>query len=288
MTEVKLSWADLNSYALRACATLPDNAKIVPVDSDIVNHVAALLIATCHKGKSKHIQLTDGLDEDMAFPVCMVSKSDDVLETSTALLDRSDSVSYAYPWGSLILGDCLEHSIRNILVHIGENPDREGLLETPKRVVASYQEIFKGYSQQAEDHLKVFEGESYDEMVLLKGCEFYSNCEHHMQPFFGVAHIAYIPNAIQPKVIGISKLARVLDVFARRLQIQERLTCQVTDALMKHLRPLGAACVIEAKHFCMVCRGVNKQQSTMITSSLQGVFKEDQKVRQEFMALIQK
>lgn len=178
----------------------------------------------------------------------------------------------------------VENNITRILQYIGEDPKREGLLETPTRVVKSYAEIFGGYKEDPAAVMKVFEDGSCDEMVLLKNIEFYSNCEHHMQPFFGKAHIAYIPDG---KVLGVSKLARVLDIYARRLQIQERLTQQVTDALMKHLEPKGAACVIEAKHFCMVCRGVQKQNSEMLTSSLKGSFL-DPAVRSEFYSLIGK
>lgn len=162
-------------------------------------------------------------------------------------------------------------AIQTILEYIGEDPHREGLVETPSRVLKSYSEIFGGYKQTPEQHLKVFTDGACDEMVLLKDIEFYSVCEHHMQPFFGKAHIAYIPNN---RVVGVSKLARILDTFARRLQIQERLTQQVVDALMTHLHPKGAACIIDAKHFCMVCRGVQKQNSSMVTSAMKGVFLE--------------
>lgn len=174
-------------------------------------------------------------------------------------------------------------AVTRLLQFIGEDPSREGLLETPARVIKSYGEIFGGYKQNPEDHLKTFTDGACDEMVVLKDCEFYSVCEHHMQPFFGKAHIAYIP---YKKVIGISKLARLLDTYARRLQIQERLTQQVTTALMDHLKPVGAACVIEAKHFCMVCRGVGKQNSKMITSSMQGAFRDDSGARTELLNLL--
>ena len=153
-------------------------------------------------------------------------------------------------------------------------------------MVKSYSEIFAGYKQVPEQHLKTFSEGACDEMVLLKDIEFYSVCEHHMQPFFGKAHIAYIPDS---RVVGISKLARILEVYARRLQIQERLTTQIVDALDMHLKPKGSACVIEAQHFCMVCRGVNKQNSKMVTSAMSGVFRDDKKqARNELMSLIRK
>lgn len=171
--------------------------------------------------------------------------------------------------------------IVDILRMIGEDPYRDGLKETPQRVEKSWKHLFSGYGKNPADVLKEFES-SYDEMVVLKNIEMYSVCEHHMQPFFGHAHVAYLP---QDRVVGISKLARVLEIYTRRLQIQERICEQVTSALMEHLNPKGAACVIEAKHFCMMCRGVEKQNSTMMTSSLTGAFREAA-VRAEFFSLI--
>lgn len=173
--------------------------------------------------------------------------------------------------------------VKNLIQYIGDDPNREGLQETPKRVILSYDHLFSGYGQRVEDVLKVFEDDSSDQMILLKEIEFYSTCEHHMLPFFGKAHIAYIPNG---KVVGISKLARILEIFSRRLQIQERLAQNVTEALMTHLNPLGAACLLEAQHFCMTSRGVQKQNSVMVTSSLEGVFRENASVKAEFLALI--
>lgn len=175
-------------------------------------------------------------------------------------------------------------ALDTILTAIGEDAKREGLVETPSRVIRSWSEIYAGYHQNVEDCFKTFEDGACDEMVLLRNIEFFSTCEHHMQPFFGRAHVAYVPKG---KVIGISKLARVLDVYARRLQIQERLCQQVTAALDKYLEPKGSACVIEAKHLCMACRGVQKQHSDMVTSSLSGVFREGA-VRMEFLQLIRR
>lgn len=188
---------------------------------------------------------------------------------------------YSFPWERMSQDDGPQDNVRRILQYIGEDVTREGLIETPDRVVRSYAEIFAGYKQKPEEVFKVFDGTGCDEMVIAKNIEFYSVCEHHMQPFFGRACIGYVPNG---KVIGVSKLARLLDVYARRLQIQERLTTQVTSALDQFLLPKGSACTIEAKHFCMICRGVNKQHSSMVTSSLTGVFR-DAAVRQEFFAL---
>jgi GTP cyclohydrolase I len=182
----------------------------------------------------------------------------------------------------IVIADELQGAIRALLLYIGENPDREGLKETPTRVLRSYAELFSGYGKDPADALKVFEDGACDEMVILRRCEFHSVCEHHMQPFFGQAHIAYIPDK---KVIGVSKLARILDIYARRLQIQERICQQVTTALDVHLKPKGSACILEATHFCMVCRGVQKQHSELVTSSLTGAFRQPE-VRQELLALI--
>ena len=182
-----------------------------------------------------------------------------------------------------LYAEACEH-VAGILTCLGEDDlERDGIRNTPERVVKSWEEIYGGYKVKVEDLFTVFE-EKADEMVLLKDIEFFSNCEHHMQPFFGKAHIAYIPSG--GKVVGVSKLARVLEAYSRRLQIQERIGQQVTAALMQHLSPKGAACVLEAKHFCMTCRGVNKQNSIMVTSSLEGVFKTDPSTRAEFFALI--
>lgn len=177
----------------------------------------------------------------------------------------------------------VEESIKNILRYIGENPDREGLKETPARVARSYAELFSGYGQDPSSIMKVFEDGACDEMVLVRDLEFWSFCEHHMLPFFGKAHIAYLPDR---RIIGVSKLGRLLDIFTKRLQVQERLTVQITQSLDEHLGCKGSACVIEAKHLCMVCRGVRKQNSIMVTSSLTGAFKIDQSTRAEFFNLI--
>ncbi len=177
----------------------------------------------------------------------------------------------------------IEDSVLRQLQFIGEDPTREGLIETPLRVVRSWKELYSGYSKNPADILKVFEDGACDEMVLLKNIEFYSMCEHHLLPFFGKAHIAYIPNG---KVVGISKLARLLEIFSRRMQIQERIGQQVTCALDELLCPLGSACILEAQHFCMTSRGIQKQNSIMVTSSLTGVFRSNASARAEFMGLI--
>lgn len=176
--------------------------------------------------------------------------------------------------------------IRALLLAIGENPKREGLLNTPARVVDSWKELYAGYQVDvAELFATVFEDGACDEMVILKDIDFSSTCEHHLLPFLGKAHVGYIPNG---KVIGISKLARLVDAFARRLQIQEHMTQQIAYAIRDHLNPLGVAVVIEAHHQCMSCRGISKQNVTLITSSMLGDFREDPIVRQEFLSLIRR
>ena len=177
-----------------------------------------------------------------------------------------------------------QHLIRQIIALIGDLPDREGLVDTPKRVLKSYKELFGGYHEDPAAVLgTTFEKGSYDALVVLKDIELYSTCEHHMIPFFGRAHIGYIPS---DRVVGLSKLARLVEVFSRRLQIQEKLTEQIAECLEQVLKPKGVMVVIEAKHMCMCARGVGKQNSAMITSSVRGILKEDPKARSEFMGLI--
>jgi len=174
--------------------------------------------------------------------------------------------------------------IREVLTAIGEDPEREGLKQTPKRVVKSWGELYAGYHQKPSDILStVFEDGACDEVVLLKEIAFSSMCEHHMLPFIGVAHIAYLPAG---KVVGLSKLARLTDCFAKRLQIQEKMTSQIADAIEEHLKPKGTAVIIEAHHQCMSCRGVGKQNTVMVTSAMRGVFRDNQAARSEVLSLI--
>jgi len=178
----------------------------------------------------------------------------------------------------------LEELIRSLLLELGEDPEREGLVKTPKRVADAYRFLTSGYSKNAQDVLNgaVFD-EPYDEMVIVKEIDFYSLCEHHMLPFWGRAHIAYIPDG---KIIGLSKLPRIVEVFARRLQVQERLTQQVADCIENALQPKGVGVVIEAFHLCIAMRGVEKQNAFATTSAMRGVFQEDRGTRSEFMNLI--
>ena len=180
----------------------------------------------------------------------------------------------------------LEESVRTLLAEIGEDPSREGLLRTPERVRRMYHELTAGYRVNPDALMNgaCFEVD-YDEMVVVRDIEFFSLCEHHLLPFIGKAHVGYLPRG---RVIGLSKIPRIVDMFAQRLQIQERLTVQVADFLMERLEPKGVACVIDASHMCTMMRGVRKQEATMVTSSMTGTFRRDARTRAEFMGLIGK
>ncbi len=179
----------------------------------------------------------------------------------------------------------IKNAVKMIIEAIGEEPGREGLKGTPERIVRMYEEIFSGYSDNAGKHLKVFyKQENYEEIILVKDIPLYSMCEHHMLPFVGKAHVAYIP--FKNKIVGVSKIVRVVEVFTRRLQVQERVTTQIADVMMKELKARGVMVVIEAEHFCMTMRGVKKPGSRMITSAVRGTFLKDARTRNEAMSLI--
>ncbi len=179
----------------------------------------------------------------------------------------------------------LEANTKNLLELLGEDPSREGLVNTPKRVAKAWDFLTKGYNENLDDLINnaIFEGESKD-MVIVKNIEFYSLCEHHMIPFYGKAHIGYIPDG---KIIGLYKLARITDLFSQRLQVQERLTNQIAQCLQEVLKPRGVAVVLEGKHFCMLSRGVQKQNSIATSSSMLGIFREKESTRNEFLKLIE-
>jgi GTP cyclohydrolase I len=175
--------------------------------------------------------------------------------------------------------------VREILIGIGEDPDREGLRDTPQRVARMYAEMFSGMRQDPSEHLKIFFSENYDEIVVLRGVPFFSMCEHHLLPFEGQAHIAYLPGG---QVVGLSKLARIVDAFAHRPQVQERLTMQIADLLMEKAKARGVAVVLEAVHGCMSCRGVKKPGSVMVTSAVRGYCRTNATTRAEVMSLLHK
>jgi len=177
-----------------------------------------------------------------------------------------------------------EDLVREMIVRLGEDPAREGLTRTPNRVHRAYEYLLKGYREDPEAMLKgALFSVTYDEMVIIKDVEMFSLCEHHMLPFFGKVHVAYIPNG---KVIGLSKIPRLVEIFSRRLQIQERLTTQIAETIQKAIQPLGVGVVIEARHLCMMMRGVEKQHSAAVTSSMLGSFRDEQETRTEFLSLI--
>lgn len=200
------------------------------------------------------------------------------LHTATLLEDLEEDLAEGAPH------DAITPLISEILQHIGEDRGRDGLKNTPTRVARALRELTRGYSQDPDDVLRsALFNVSYDEMVIVKDIEVFSLCEHHMLPFFGKVHIAYIP---RDKVIGLSKTARLVDIFARRLQIQERLTQQVAETIQNAIEPVGVGVICEAQHLCMMMRGVEKQHSSTITSAMMGEFRENRKTREEFLSLI--
>ena len=187
--------------------------------------------------------------------------------------------------GKTIDVDRIEKAVTEILLAIGEDVEREGLKGTPVRVARMYAELLAGMQEEPEKHLRSAFTENYDEIVLLRDIPFYSICEHHLMPFIGTAAVAYLPSGV---VLGVSKLARIVDCFTRRLQVQERLTNQIADFIMNSLKPRGVAVVLEASHSCMTIRGIKKPGSVMVTSALRGIFKSDPKSRSEVMSLMHK
>ena len=178
----------------------------------------------------------------------------------------------------------IQNAVREILIAVGENPDREGLVETPKRVANMYEKIFAGLTEDPKQHIKLFNEQSNDEMVIVKDIPFYSMCEHHLLPFFGKAHIGYIPS--DNKIIGLSKLARIVDNFAKKPQVQERLTSDIADFLNDNLQPKGVAVIMEAEHMCMTMRGARAAGSKTQTSALRGIMRTDAKTRAEVLSLL--
>lgn len=179
--------------------------------------------------------------------------------------------------------DQIKEAVKSILVGVGEDPDREGLRETPRRIAEMYSEIFGGLSMDPAAFLQVGFEEDHEEMVILRDIPFYSMCEHHFMPFHGIAHVGYLPEG---RVVGVSKLARVVEAFARRPQVQERLTSQIADCIMDALQPLGVGVVVEAEHLCMTMRGIKKPGSRMVTSAMRGLFRKRPATRAEFLSLL--
>lgn len=181
--------------------------------------------------------------------------------------------------------DKIKEAVTSIIEAIGEDPQREGLIGTPRRVAEMYSELFKGLVMEPKDVLSISFKEGHREMILLKDIPFYSMCEHHLLPFYGQAHIGYIPNS-EGRVVGASKLARVVEIVAKRPQLQERMTCQIADAIAEGINPKGVAVILQAEHMCMVMRGIKKPGSNMVTSAVRGIFRTDPKTRGEFLSLV--
>jgi len=198
-------------------------------------------------------------------------------------LNRPGPPATALPDSTALEADA-ESAVRRLLNYVGEDPERQGLRDTPRRVAQSLAFLTSGYQVNVDDILgRAVFGERYDELVVVRDISFYSLCEHHLLPFFGLAHVGYLP---QGRIIGLSKLPRLVDAFARRLQVQERMTSEIADALQRHLEPRGVAVVLEADHLCTMMRGVQKSGNRTITSSMTGIFRRDPRTRGEFMSLI--
>ncbi|MGA3165464.1 MAG: GTP cyclohydrolase I FolE [Terriglobia bacterium] len=196
---------------------------------------------------------------------------------------RPDAVTKPEDLEQTLASDPIAEAMRNVLRELGEHPEREGILKTPARVAKSLRFLTSGYKQDVDDVLNgALYSVAYDEMVIVKDIEVFSLCEHHLLPFFGRCHVAYIPNG---KVIGLSKIPRLIDVFARRLQVQERLTVQIAETIMEKIKPQGVGVIIEARHLCMIMRGVEKQNSIAVTSHMLGEFRECEMTRSEFLRL---
>jgi GTP cyclohydrolase I len=294
--KIQLTWQDVDSLAGRIAADIsyafPDQfvVKAYPVPRGGIHALALVREATRSCSRPFKIEVVESLEEADVVVDDIIDSGATMERFSSkpfyALIDKrvGESRWWVFPWERMSNEDGPEENIRRIIEYVGDDPNREGLLETPSRVIRSYDQLFGGYRMDPTSVIKTFEDGSCDEMVIMRDCEVFSTCEHHMLPFFGRAHIAYIPNG---KVLGASKLVRILEIFSRRLQIQERLCQQVTATLDSYLKPKGSACVIEAQHFCMTSRGVQKQHSMMVTSSLTGVFLEKgNEARQEFLSMI--
>ncbi len=300
---LNLSWTDVTDLARRIADNLPRKGPITIYGVPRGGIYAAILVQSQLARLGKKAILTeepglatlfvdDIIDSGTIRDRMVVEKEEgfpffgqvpfEVLVDKLGRDNRWKEEWISFPWERMTQDDGPVENVRRLIEYIGDDPNREGLIETPERVIQSYEKLFGGYDRSSFPELKIFKDDC-DEMVLLKDIEFYSTCEHHMLPFFGKAHIAYIPSG---KVIGVSKLARILEFYSRRLQIQERLCHQVTHTINKALEPLGSACVLEAQHFCMTSRGVEKQNSIMVTSSLTGAFKDASQTRAEFMNII--
>lgn len=293
--KIILSWNDITLYASLIADQLKEHGWTVckiygfprggVYAAQAIQSVASFDIILTETPEEADIIVDDIIDSGATKVRCMEKyvKPFFALVDKLAIHQEWKGIWVSFPWERMNNEDSPVENVRRLLEYIGEDPDREGLIETPQRVIKSYQKLFGGYNEDPKEYLKVFKDDTCDEMVVVKEIEVYSMCEHHMLPFFGKAHIAYVPDG---KVVGVSKLVRILETYARRLQIQERLCQQVTETIDKLLSPKGSACIIQARHFCMTSRGVEKQNSVMVTSSLTGVFQKHRATRNELLSLI--
>ena len=297
--KVQVSWKEVHARAAVVAAAIDamflgcTELLVYPVPRGGIPAAQAIITAMARRGSPICLELVespadaDMIVDDLIDSGATAQRHEKYHNPFYVLFDKrkaEDQKWLVFPWERAVREDGPQENIRRLIEFIGDDPNREGLLDTPDRVIRSYQELFGGYSQKVEDVIKVFNDDTCDEMVVLKDAEFFSTCEHHLLPFFGRAHVAYIPKG---RVIGASKLVRIVEVFSRRLQIQERLCEQITGAMDKFLQPKGSACVLEAQHFCMTCRGVQKQHSKFITSSLTGAFRDSgNDSRREFLSMI--
>lgn len=299
MEKIEVTWALANTAAMQGCINIMDTFKkpgkllAYPVPRGGI--YAALLIQRQMEVLCPDLKIE--LVENHELADLIIDDLVDSGKTRKRILDAAgqkpfftlyDKIKfgvkawYVFPWERMKNETGPEDAVTRLIEYIGDDPTREGLAETPARVVRSYSELFAGYKQNPADVMKFFEDTNCDEMVIVQPIKFYSTCEHHLLPVIGTAAVGYIPHG---RVIGLSKLARVVDIFARRLQIQERLCNQITECIEEYLQPLGVGCVLKAQHLCMSARGVNKQDSEMITSSLRGAMRTDPKARDEFLSL---
>lgn len=265
---------------------LPNPVYLYPVPRGGVPALYAILrhlpkrFQPCMSPQYAHATVDDLIDSGKTWERFETAYPDRPFYTLYNKINEAGLGWLVFPWEGTEEAS-IEDNVRRLIQYVGEDPEREGLRETPQRVARAWRDWTCGYSQNPKEVLKTFETDGkYDEMVVVRGLWFYSMCEHHMAPFFGTADIAYVPNG---KIVGLSKLSRVLEVFARRLQVQERMTVEIAEALMENLHPKGAAVRVTAQHLCMESRGINKPGSKTVTQALRGVFYDDARTRAEFM-----
>lgn len=306
---INLSWSDIESLATQTAASISEHLNsparqvmMYPIPRGGVFAAQAVKAAFGEQGTRNAVITDDPLVANVIIDDIIDSgntrkrffdeyahQKEDPAWVFVALIDKTNgkrekgNTWYSFPWERMMKDDGPVDNVRRLIEFIGDDPERDGLKKTPERVVKSYQELYGGYGMNLECIFSAVFPSKVDEMVIVENIDFVSFCEHHMLPFTGVVHIGYVPDG---KVLGLSKFARVVECFARRLQIQEGLTEQIADAIDNHLKPKGVGVVVRANHSCMSCRGVKKQRAGMVTSSLRGVFRDKPEARAEFLNLV--